>query len=130
MKFENLINVITYSILYYYSLIRKYDITDGLISDVKSTLRRMWNEYMSDIYDEENIDLIGVMRGEYSAVISVNKSSNLFRDITYVITSYFDRVDFVDTEMEVIEVFTYNHIPGMVLTHSQISKIIEFYLNQ
>jgi hypothetical protein len=89
----------------------------------------MWNEYMSDIEDEEYIDLIGVMYGEHAKILNTN-DSNLYKNITHVIISYFDKVDVIDTEMEVLEIFTYNYLPGMVLTHAQISKIIEFYLNQ
>ena len=51
MKIENIIDVITYSVLYYYSLIKRFDITDTLISGVKTSILRMWNEYMSDIED-------------------------------------------------------------------------------
>ena len=51
MKIENIIDVITYSVLYYDSLIKRFDITDTLISGVKTSILRMWNEYMSDIED-------------------------------------------------------------------------------
>lgn len=129
MKIENIIDVITYSVLYYYSLIKRFDITDTLISGVKTSILRMWNEYMSDIEDEEYIDLIGVMYGEHTKILNTN-DSNLYKNITHVIISYFDKADVIDTEMEVLEIFTYNYLPGMVLTHAQISKIIEFYLNQ
>lgn len=129
MKIENIIDVITYSVLYYYSLIKRFDITDTLISGVKTSILRMWNEYMSDIEDEEYIDLIGVMYGEHAKILNTN-DSNLYKNITHVIISYFDKADVIDTEMEVLEIFTYNYLPGMVLTHAQISKIIEFYLNQ
>lgn len=129
MKIENIIDVITYSVLYYYSLIKRFDITDTLISGVKTSILRMWNEYMSDIEDEEYIDLIGVMYGEHAKILNTN-DSNLYKNITHVIISYFDKADVIDTEMEVLEIYTYNYLPGMVLTHAQISKIIEFYLNQ
>ena len=129
MKIENIIDVITYSVLYYYSLIKRFDITDTLISGVKTSILQMWNEYMSDIEDEEYIDLIGVMHGEHAKILNTN-DSNLYKNITHVIISYFDKADVIDTEMEVLEIYTYNYLPGMVLTHAQISKIIEFYLNQ
>ena len=129
MKIENIIDVITYSVLYYYSLIKRFDITDTLISGVKTSILRMWNEYMSDIEDEEYIDLIGVMYGEHTEILNTN-DSNLYKNITHVIISYFEKSDVLDTEMEVLEIYTYNYLPGMVLTHAQISKIIEFYLNQ
>ncbi len=129
MKIENIIDVITYSVLYYYSLIKRFDITDTLISGVRTSILRMWNEYMSDIEDEEYIDLIGVMYGEHAKILNTN-NSNLYKNITHVIISYFDKADVINTEMEVLEIYTYNYLPGMVLTHAQISKIIEFYLNQ
>jgi hypothetical protein len=84
---------------------------------------------MSDIECEENIDLIGVLSGEDSKILYTN-DSNLYKNITDVIISHFDKVDEIDTEMEVLEIFQYNYLPGMVLTHAQISNIIEFYLNQ
>lgn len=129
MKIENVIDVITYSVLYYYSLIKRFDITDNLISGVKTSILQMWNEYMSDIEDEECIDLICVMNAENSKLLHTN-DSNLYKNITHVIISYFDKGGMLDTEMEVLEIYTYNYLPGMVLTHTQISKIIEFYLNQ
>ena len=129
MKMTDIIDIITYSVIYYYSLIKKFDITDNLISGVKVAILQMWNEYMSDIEDEENIDLIGLFSGKYSVVLKTN-DANLYKYITHVIISYFDKADVIDTEMEVLEIYTYNYLPGMVLTHAQISKIIEFYLNQ
>ena len=129
MKIENVLDIITHSILYYYSLIKRFEVTDILISGVKYAILQMWNEYMSDIECEENIDLIGVLSGEDSRILYTN-DSNLYKNITDVIISHFDKVDEIDTEMEVLEIFQYNYLPGMVLTHAQISNIIEFYLNQ
>ena len=60
MKIENVLDIITHSILYYYSLIKRFEVTDILISGIKYTILQMWNEYMSDIECEENIDLIEV----------------------------------------------------------------------
>ena len=129
MKIENLIDIVTHSVLYYYSLIKRFDITDNLISNVRTTILQMWNEYMSDIEDEENIDLIGIMNSSYFELLHTN-DSNLYKKITHVIISYFDKGNVINAEMEVFELSTYNYLPGMVLTHAQISKIIEFYLNQ
>lgn len=129
MKIENIINTITYSVLYYYSLIKKINITDNLINGVGNVILQMWREYMSDIYSEEDIDLIGVFSGEHSVLLHTN-DSNLYGNITDVIISYFERCDEIKTEMIVFEIFQYNYLPGMILTHAQISKIIEFYLNQ
>jgi hypothetical protein len=129
MKIENVLDIITHSILYYYSLIKRFEVTDILISGIKYTILQMWNEYMSDIECEENIDLIGVLSGEDSKILYTN-DSNLYKNITDVIISHFDKVDEIDTEMEVLEIFQYNYLPGMALTHAQISNIIEFYLNQ
>ena len=129
MKIENLIDIVTYSVLYYYSLINEFNITDNLISGLKTSILQLWNEYMSDIEDEESIDLIGVLYDEHTTILYTN-DSNLFGNITHVITSYFDNGGTVDTKMEVLELYTHNYLPGMVLTHAQISKIIEFYLNQ
>ena len=84
---------------------------------------------MSDIEDEENIDLIGLFSGKYSAVLKTN-DANLYKYITHVIISYFKNNKTIDTSMEVFEIFQYDYLPGMVLTHAQISRIIEFYLNQ
>ena len=129
MKIENLIDIVTHSVLYYYSLIKRFDITDNLISNVRTTILQMWNEYMSDIEDEENIDLIGIMNSSYFELLHTN-DSNLYKKITHVIISYFDKGNVINAEMEVFELYTYNYLPGIVLTHAQISKIIEFYLNQ
>lgn len=129
MKIENVLDIITHSILYYYSLIKRFEVTDILISGVKYAILQMWNEYMSDIECEENIDLIGVLPGEDSKILYTN-DSNLYKNITDVITSHFDKVHEIDTKMEVLEIFQYNYLPGMALTHAQISNIIEFYLNQ
>ena len=129
MKIENVLDIITHSILYYYSLIKRFEVTDILISGVKYAILQMWNEYMSDIECEENIDLIGVLPGEDSKILYTN-DSNLYKNITDVITSHFDKVYEIDTKMEVLEIFQYNYLPGMALTHAQISNIIEFYLNQ
>ena len=129
MKIENVLDIITHSILYYYSLIKRFEVTDILISGMKYAILQMWNEYMSDIECEENIDLIGVLSGEDSKILYTN-DSNLYKNITDVIISHFDKVDEIDTGMEVLEIFQYNYLPGMVLTHAQISNIIEFYLNQ
>ena len=129
MKIENVLDIITHSILYYYSLIKRFEVTDILISGVKYAILQMWNEYMSDIECEENIDLIGVLSGEDSKILYTN-DSNLYKNITDVITSHFDKVHEIDTKMEVLEIFQYNYLPGMALTHAQISNIIEFYLNQ
>lgn len=129
MKIENVLDIITHSILYYYSLIKRFEITDILISGVKYAILQMWNEYMSDIECEENIDLIGVLSGEDSKILYTN-DSNLYKNITDVIISHFDKVHEIDTKMEVLEIFQYNYLPGMALTHAQISNIIEFYLNQ
>ena len=129
MKITSIIDVITYSVLYYYSLIKRFDITDNLISGVRIAILQMWEEYMSDIEDEENIDLIGVFSGKHAAVLKTN-DANLYKNITHVIISYFENNKTLDTEMEVFELFQNNYLPGMVLTHAQISRIIEFYLNQ
>ena len=129
LKIENVLDVITYSVLYYYSLIRKFEVTDILISGIKYTILQMWNEYMSDIECEENIDLIGVMSGEDSKIFYTT-DSNLYNNITHVIISYFDKSHEFDATMDVLEIYQYNYLPGMVLTHEQISKIVEFYLNQ
>lgn len=129
MKIENVINVITYAILYYYSLIKNFDITDNLINGIKKAILQMWEEYMSDIESEENVDLIGVLSGEHCEILHTN-DSNLYENITHVIISYFDKGGEINTEMHILEIFQYNYLPGMVLTHAQISKIIEFYLNQ
>ena len=69
MKIENVLDIITHSILYYYSLIKRFEVTDILISGIKYTILQMWNEYMSDIECEENIDLIGVLPGEDSKIL-------------------------------------------------------------
>lgn len=129
MKMTDVIDAITYSIIYYYSLIHKFKITDILISGVRKSILQMWNEYMSDIEDEENIDLIGVLCGEHSEIIHAN-DDNLYKHITDVIISYFDKGNDFYYEMEVLTIFHYNYLPGMTLTHAQISRIIEFYLNQ
>ena len=129
MKITNIIDVITHSVLYYYSLIKRFEITDILISGVKECILQMWNEYISDIEDEENIDLIAVLSGEHSEILYTN-DANLYKRITHVIISYFEKGNEIGAEMEVLELFQYNYLPGMVLTHAQISRIIEFYLNQ
>jgi hypothetical protein len=129
MKIEDIINVITHSVLYYCSLIRKFDITDKLISGVEDAICRMWYEFMSDVDTEENIDLIGVMDGDYSDVFKTN-DSNLYGNITHVITSYFDKVKKQDPSIVVIEIYNFNYLPGLKITHSQISSIVGFYLNQ
>lgn len=129
MKIENIIDVITYSVLYYYSLIKRFNITDTLISGVKNSILLMWEEYMSDVEDEENIDLIGVMFNEHSEILYA-KDTNLFEKITHVIISYFDKGNDIDTNMDILEIYQYPYLPGMVLNHAQISKIVEFYLNQ
>ena len=53
MKIDNLLDVITYSIISYYSLIRKFETTSILISGIRYCIRQMWNKYMSDIEAEE-----------------------------------------------------------------------------
>lgn len=129
MKIENVLDVIVYSILYYYSLIKRFNITDNLISGLRYSITQMWNKYMSDIETEECIDLIGVMNGDKAEVLKVT-DANLFKHITQVIISYFDKSGEFNPEMEILEIFNYNYLPGMGITHAQISKIIEFYLNQ
>lgn len=126
---ENAVDVITYSVIYYYSLIKRFEVTDILISGVRHVILQMWDEWMSDVECEENVDLIGVLCGEYARVFSMN-DSNLYRNITDVLISYIDIVDHVDPSEEIFEIFQYNYLPGMVLTHAQISNIVEFYLNQ
>jgi hypothetical protein len=128
VKLDDAMDIIVSSILYYYSLIRRFDITDTLIAGIRFAVTQLWKQYMSDIETEENIDLIGVMSGTESDVFKIN-DSNLFRNITHVIISYLDKND-LDPSMDVLEIFNYNYLPGMRITHAQISRIIEFYLNQ
>lgn len=128
MKLDDVMDVIVSSILYYYSLIRRFNITDTLIDGIRYGVTQLWKQYMSDIETEENIDLIGVMCGPESDVFKIN-DSNLFRNITHVIISYLDKNDLTQGT-EVLEIFNYNYLPGMRITHAQISKIMDFYLNQ
>lgn len=128
MKLDDVMDVIVGSILYYYSLIRRFDITDTLIDGIRYGVTQLWKQYMSDIETEEYIDLIGVMSGPESDVFKIN-DSNLFRNITHVIISYLDKNDLTQGT-EVLEIFNYNYLPGMRITHAQISKIMDFYLNQ
>lgn len=128
VKLDDAMDIIVGSILYYYSLIRRFDITDTLIAGIRFAVTQLWNQYMSDIETEESIDLIGVMSGTESDVFRTT-DSNLFRNITHVIISYLDKND-LDPSMDVLEIFNYNYLPGMRITHAQISRIIEFYLNQ
>lgn len=128
VKLDDAMDIIVGSILYYYSLIRRFDITDTLIAGIRFAVTQLWKQYMSDIETEESIDLIGVMSGTGSDVFRTT-DSNLFRNITHVIISYLDKND-LDPSMDVLEIFNYNYLPGMRITHAQISRIIEFYLNQ
>lgn len=128
VKLDDAMDIIVGSILYYYSLIRRFDITDTLIAGIRFAVTQLWKQYMSDIETEESIDLIGVMSGTESDVFRTT-DSNLFRNITHVIISYLDKND-LDPSMDVLEIFNYNYLPGMRITHAQISRIIEFYLNQ
>lgn len=128
MKLDDVMDVIVGSILYYYSLIRRFDITDTLIDGIRYGVTQLWKQYMSDIETEEYIDLIGVMSGPESDVFKIN-DSNLFGNITHVIISYLDKNDLTQGT-EVLEIFNYNYLPGMRITHAQISKIMDFYLNQ
>lgn len=129
MKIDNLLDVITYSIISYYSLIRKFETTSILISGIRYCIRQMWNKYMSDIEAEEDIDFIGVLSGTDSVLLSTN-DPNLYKNITYVIISYFDRNGLINNGYGILEIFQSNYLPGMIITHSQISNMMEFYLNQ
>ena len=129
MKIDNLLDVITYSIISYYSLIRKFETTNILISGIRYCIRQMWNKYMSDIEAEEDIDFIGVLSGTDSVLLSAN-DPNLYKNITYVIISYFDRNGLINNGYGILEIFQSDYLPGMIITHSQISNMMEFYLNQ
>jgi hypothetical protein len=68
------------------------------------------------------------MSGIGSDVVRTN-DSNLFGNITHVIISYLDKNE-PNPNTEVLEIFNHNYLPGLRITHVQISKIIGFYLNQ
>ncbi|MBR5296300.1 MAG: hypothetical protein IKU29_00315 [Parabacteroides sp.] len=85
----------------------------------------MWNEYTSDI-NEDSIDMLCVLDDMECDILNVN-NSNLYEDITHVIISYFDKGNEINPNMNIIGLYN-NYLPGMDITHNQISKIIEFYL--
>ena len=123
VKLENIIDTLTKSIIYYYSLFKRFDVTDNLISGINYSISQMWSEYMSDIDKDEMIDILCV----FMDMIHVDEN-NLYENITQAIISYFKNGNMVEGNTEIFEINTYNYIPGMSITHAQISKIIEFYL--
>ena len=128
MKIENIIDLIVETVLFYYSLIKPLVITEKLKNDVKSTILQMWAEYVGEDIIEEDIDIIGIMEGEYAKTFSIYES-NLYLRITHVIISYFDKENTIDPNAEIIEIFCKPYIPGMVITHTQIINTVDFYLN-
>lgn len=128
MKIENIIDLIVETVLFYYSLIKPLKVTNRLRDGVKSTILQMWADYVGEDIIEEDIDIIGIMEGEYAKTFSIYES-NLYLRITHVIISYFDKENAVDPNMEIIEIFCKPYIPGMTITHTQIINIIGFYLN-
>ena len=126
MSIENIIGSIIYSVIYAYSLIKRINITNNLISGMYYSIEQMWNEYMSDIEAKESIDLICV----FDEIIHVENNDQLYRDITTVIISYFENGNMIDGDTVIMEIYQKGYVQGMVLTYNQISKIIEFYINQ
>ena len=126
MSIENIIGSIIYSVIYAYSLIKRINITNNLISGMYYSIEQMWNEYMSDIEAKESIDLICV----FDEIIHVENNDQLYRDITTVIISYFENGNIIDGDTVIMEIYQKGYVQGMVLTYNQISKIIEFYINQ
>lgn len=125
MNNENILKTITLSIIYYYSLIKRFSVTEGLINFIYDSITKMWNEYTSDI-NEDSIDMLCILDDMECDILNVN-NSNLYDDITHVIISYFDRGNEINPNMNIIGLYN-NYLPGMDITHNQISKIMEFYL--
>ena len=126
MSIEDIIGSIIYSVIYAYSLIKRINITNNLISGMYYSIEQMWDEYMSDIEAKESIDLICV----FDELIHVENNDQLYRDITTVIISYFENGNMIDGDTVIMEIYQKGYVQGMVLTYNQISKIIEFYINQ
>lgn len=122
MKDENIIDILTKSIIYYYSLFKRFDVTDNLICGINDSISKMWIDYTSDI-DDKDISIIFT----FDELMHVN-DNNLYGNITQEIISYFTKGNMVESNNEIFTLFTYKYLPGMSITHAQISKIIEFYL--
>lgn len=126
MSIEDIIGSIIYSVIYAYSLIKRINITNNLISGMCYSIEQMWDEYISDIEAKESIDLICV----FDEIIHVENNDQLYRDITTVIISYFENGNMIDGDTVIMEIYQKGYVQGMALTYNQISKIIEFYINQ
>lgn len=126
MKIRDIIFHVTDIILCYYSLIRRFTITENLRLNVSRTIIDMWENYLCDI-SCDNIDSIDVLEGIYSKRYD-NLNIDLFHEITYEIISYFDNDGILLPNMSILSI---NDVPfsGITLTHEIISNIIEFYLN-
>lgn len=126
MKIRDVIFPVTDIVLYYYSLIHKFKITENLRLNVSRTIIDMWENYLCDIsYD--NIDSIDVLEGIHSKRYD-NLNIDMFDEITYEIISYIDNGGLLLPNMSILSI---NDVPfsGITLTHEIISNIIEFYLN-
>ena len=73
MSIEDIIGSIIYSVIYAYSLIKRINITNNLISGMYYSIEQMWDEYISDIEAKESIDLICV----FDEIIHVENNDQL-----------------------------------------------------